>query len=307
VPYSRPAYNAADATWLAVGAYARPAYNAADATWYVAPTTTYDAYIKEDTGPLQPPAIYVTHSREAWIADSGLPLVPTVFAALDGVAWVTVDSPLGAVLFFAIKGYGVTIVDSGLPRPFSGEAFTDPTPFIDPIAPTTYSMELVASDGSSIRVPISSWQATLQLTEQSYLNCVVPACADYVDALTDATEFVIWRRAQLLDGGQVEALMARAPLQTLTVNQGPTAYTATLAGYSDAWPDIGTPHARYNRELSGVQTMSSYPSGVRYRSSIDWLLRPGQRATYGTVSFIAAYINYYANGTFEYMDLGSRA
>lgn len=305
--YTRPAYNAADATWLAIGAYTRPGYSAADATWYVAPTATYDAYVKEDTGPLQQPAIYVTHSREAWIADGGLPLSPIVFAAQDLVAWATAASPLGAVSIFAIKGFAVTIEDSGLPRPFSGEAFTDPTPFVDPFGSITYSMELVASDGSSIRVPISSWQGTLQKTEQSYLGCVVPACTDYVDALSDATEFVIWRSVPLLDGNRAEFLMARAPLQTLTLNHGSSAYTASLAGYFDPWPDIGVPNSRYDRELQDVQTISTYPSGTRYRAAVDLLLQPGQRAIYGSTSFIVSFINYYVSDTFEYIDLGSRA
>lgn len=306
MPYTRPDFNAAHATWAGAAAYTRPTYNAANATFFVSSGPTTDVWVS-DTGLPADPAVYVVFPRDAYIKDdAGILGEPAVFASFSTVAWAVTASMLGAVEILAAQNWVAWIEDSGLPAAITALAYTDPTPYIDPIAPVRYSMELVASDGSSIRVPISSWQGTLQTVEQCYLSCNVPACEDYLDALNDATEFVIWRVARLRAGGTVESLVARAPLDTLTLNQGPTAYSASLSGYFDAYPTITDPDARYDRELSGVQTMSVYPSGLRVRASFDWLLQPGQRATWGSTEFIVSYINYYANGTFDYMDLGVR-
>ena len=52
---------------------------------------------------------------------------------------------------------------------------------------------------------------------------------------------------------------------------------------------------------------SGNTGGLRVRCEIDWLLRPGHRAYYGTTPIIVDYLNYYVPGVDQYMDVGERA
>jgi hypothetical protein len=164
---------------------------------------------------------------------------------------------------------------------------------------TQYVMDLVTPSGL-IRVPISSWQATLQTEGQSYLQCVVPACAAWVDSINAATEFVIYRRVVLPDGTTLEAAMASAPVSS-SLAQGGYSYSATLTGYSDSFAIDTTP--AYARTLEGLRTAFSYSGLRRIRCSIDWLLRPGQTAIADGDEFTTRYISYYVNDGDTYMDV----
>ena len=105
---------------------------------------------------------------------------------------------------------------------------------------TLFVMDLV-TPGGVVRVPISSWQATLQTAVKNYVQCVIPACADYVDSINAATEFVIYRRAELPTGDAVEYEMARAPLGTAQYSRGPQRYTCVISGYSDGFAEDEDP------------------------------------------------------------------
>ncbi len=168
---------------------------------------------------------------------------------------------------------------------------------------TTYVCDLVTPSGT-VRVPISSWQATLRAGAKSYVQCVIPACTDLVDEVTAATEFAIYRRATLASGQVIEYEMARAPAQTRAFDQGPTNHTCTLSGYADGLPKQTDPPASYDRTLTGIRSQHTGAGGARIRCAIDWFLRPGQRAFYGTTPFIVSYINYYVPGFDQYMDVG---
>lgn len=171
-------------------------------------------------------------------------------------------------------------------------------------AVTLYVMDLI-TPGGTVRVPISSWQATLQTGSSNYVQCVVPACLIWVPALNSATEFVIYRKAVLPSGLAIEYEMARAPATQVQFDRGPQRYTCTLSGYSPAFAENLTPPAVYNRNLAGVRSISS-GSSMRVRCAIDWFLRPGQRAYVEDASFVVSYINYYAPSGFDaYMDVGS--
>ena len=166
-----------------------------------------------------------------------------------------------------------------------------------------YVMDLVGPSGT-VRVPVSSWQATLQTSSANYVQCVVPACGEWVDALNAATEFVIRRRAVLPGDLALEVVMARAPAEQLAFSLSPERYTCTLSGYSTAFAESADPPAKYDRELTGLRTISS-GSALRVRCAVDWLLRPGHRAFVQGTPFVVKYINYYSPTGFDsYMDVG---
>jgi hypothetical protein len=168
---------------------------------------------------------------------------------------------------------------------------------------TRFVMDLVTPDGT-VRVPISSWQATLQTGSSSYVQCVIPACLAWVDAINAATEFVIYRRADV--PGTVLAIeyeMARSATEQAQFSQGPQRYTCTLSGYPDAFAEDLDPPVVYDRTLAGVRSISSGTS-LRVRCAVDWLLRPGHRAYVGAVPFVVRFINYYAMDGDSYMDVG---
>ena len=168
---------------------------------------------------------------------------------------------------------------------------------------THYVMDLMTPTGT-VRVPISSWQATLQSGSSSYVQCVVPACLAWVAAINAATEFVIYRRADVPGTAlTIEYEMARSATEQAQYNQGPQRYTCTMSGYPDAFASSIDPPVAYDRQLAGVRSISS-GSGLRVRCAIDWLLRPGHRAYVGAVPFMVRFINYYALESDGYMDVG---
>lgn len=206
---------------------------------------------------------------------------PAVLGALAVVSRIELPSILGAPAVAMLHDFSALVGSSG----------------------PLYAADLV-TPGGAVRVPISSWQATLRAGEKSYVQCVVPACTPFVANITDATEFVIYRKAKLVDGSTVEYEMARAPAQTLAFDQGPNNYTATISGYVDGLPEQTDPPASYDRTLDGIRSQHTGSGGARIRCAIDWFLRPGQRAFYGATSFVVSYINYYVPGFDEYMDVG---
>lgn len=168
-----------------------------------------------------------------------------------------------------------------------------------------FVLDLV-SEVATVRVPMSSWQATLQTGSSNYVQCVVPACEPWLDVLNAATEFVISRTAVLATGAVVEYVMARTPAEQLQFSHGPQRYTCTLSGYSDAFGEVADPSAAFDRVLTVVRSVSSGSGGLRVRCAMDWLLRPGQRAFVQGTPFVARFINYYAPSNFDaYMDVGA--
>lgn len=170
-------------------------------------------------------------------------------------------------------------------------------------ATTRWVMDMITPAGA-VRVPISNWQATLQTGSSCYVQCVVPACLQWLDAINTATEFVIYRRADVPGTAlAIEYEMARAPVDLVQLDRGPQRTTCTLSGYTDAFDESLDPPTAFDRVLEGTRSVSS-GSGLRVRCAIDWLLRPGHRAYVADVPFVARYINYYAMGSDSYMDVG---
>lgn len=219
-------------------------------------------------------------------ASAGSPLSPAVVrAVMGGRAIGSAPAVLGASS--ALIGHDFTV------------ALGDVT--------ARYVMDLV-TDGGLVRVPISSWQATLQTGAKCYVQAVIPATTQYADAINTASEFVISRAAVLPSGMQVVQEMARSPVGSAQFDRGAMRETCTISGYADGFAESINPPAEYDRTLSRIRSMSSGAGGMRVRCAVDWLLRPGQRAFADGVPMIADYINYYApTGGDSYMDVGERA
>ena len=217
-------------------------------------------------------------------------------------ALLAVPGPLGmpaAVAYHGIFGTASAPSALGMPAIVAHHDFTG----LLGDAVTLYVMDLITPTGT-VRIPISSWQATLQTGSSNYVQCVIPACTMWVSALNSATEFVISRRAVLSSGTAVEYEMARAPATTPQFDRGPQRHTCTLSGYTDAFAESEDPPAVYDRALTGIRSISS-GSSYRVRCAVDWLLRPGHRAFVEDAPFVVAYINYYAPSEFDcYMDVG---
>jgi len=244
-----------------------------------------------------------THVRVA----GGSPLGPGAAVLASRAIAVAAGTPLGAGAVklhvpAAIRISGGTPLGSG-----KAQVWHDFTGALDPRKPAYYVMDLITPDGR-VRVPISSWQATLQTDAACYVQCVVPAAANWAASIALATEFAILRRAELPGGQVVEYEMARTELDPsgIRYDRGGSAYTVTLSGYPDAFAANSNPPTVYDRQLVGVRSQNNTSGGTRVVCDIDWLLRPGHRAYVDDLAINVAYINYYAPGGDHYMDIGER-
>lgn len=196
-------------------------------------------------------------------------------------ALVSCPSMLGAVACLIFEDYGN----------FVGE----------PVS--RYVMD-VRGGPSTIRVPMSSWQATLNFGSASYVQCVVPAADAWGEHIAVGRTFVISRQAVLPSGEILEQVMAQCPIDTVRSDRGPNRYTLTISGYAQIFGDGSPPSAV--PALRKVRSISGDSAGWRVRCAIDWTLQPGMEATAEDVSLEVAYINYYVNGTDAFMDVGER-
>ena len=183
--------------------------------------------------------------------------------------------------------------------------FDDWAASIEPITSRIYyALELDDGVLDPIRIPISSWQATVQTGRASYAQAVIPAATQWIDAVTarKGGEFTVYRGVRYQNGDTQEAELARAPLNDVRVDRGPTNVTMTISGYAQL-PASGVVLAR---TLKHVRS-ESISGGFRVRAAIDFFLRPGHQATSRGTTFTVSYINYYVNSSDEYMDVGERA
>lgn len=260
-----------------------------------------------DTKVLREPSILGSQDPHGNVSDTTVLREPSVAAAVQIDGLLSDTHALGQPSMTGRSQTGLLAASHVLSTNVAGLGYHDFTSYLDSHAYSHWVMDLV-TPGGLVRVPISSWQATLQTDEQCYTQCVVPACAQWVESIGDATEFVITRIAFLPDGFEVAAEMARAPVQSVSYDRGAHNYTATISGYTDAYDADADPDTLYDRELSGLRTLSVSSTGLkRARCSIDWLLRPAQRAYANGDPLIVAYINYYVQLGDSYMDVGERA
>lgn len=259
------------------------------------------AYIAVPT-PLGGPAVKVFYGVNlAAHLSAPSPLAGAAALLYTLVGRVSAPSPLrgAAALLYTLVGLATAPSPLGRPAVLAQHDFTAALGDVS----THWVMDLVTPTGL-VRVPISSWQATLQSGSSCYVQCVVPACMAWVDAINAATEFVIYRRAEVPGTAlAIEYEMARSAAEQAQFDQGPQRYTCTLSGYPDAFAASLDPPVVYDRTLNGVRSVSS-GSSLRVRCAVDWLLRPGHRAYVGGVPFVVRFINYYALAGDGYMDVG---
>jgi len=250
------------------------------------------------------------------IASAPSPLMPpSVLGDVEILARLSVPSPLGTPAMYL--GYereaAIISVTSplGNPAAYLIKDFTN----LHPGAPVVYYraevLNNVGFDFTSVQVPISSWQATLQVGERSsYLQCVVPAADPYIDQLTHLAgdSFPEPARLRVIQGfrypnGAIEeAEFGRVQLQEMPFQKGQNRSTVTLGGYGK----LGFRQAGFRDiVLSGIQTLSVH-GGVRVRCEVDWRLRPGMTAIADGVEFEVSYINLYANENQQFMEVGER-
>lgn len=182
----------------------------------------------------------------------------------------------------------------GVPRVLSTHDFYN---FLSDDPRHLYTMELQTSTGA-VRVPISSWQATLNAEDASFVQCVVPAADRWIDELDDAGSFVIFRKTTLIDGRSIEVALAGAPLETLSFADGRV--TATLQGYLTDLLVGGSA----SPALAGILNVFVSDAGIRVRCAIDWQLKPGMICYYNGTPIVVEYINYYVTQGQAYMDVG---
>lgn len=238
------------------------------------------------------------------IASAVSPLGVVRAVAQTAFGTVAAPSPLGAALTVATVPVASLCVAASPLGSALAKAFHDFSALLGDTV-TYYVMDLDTPDGT-VRVPISSWQATLRTDASNYVQCVVPAAADWTAAIDAATAFRITRTAEPAGLPVIEYEMASAPLETVSVARGPTNFTATLSGYSEAFAVDDAPPAATDRTLSAVRSVTTTSGKMRARCAIDWTLRPAQRAYLPDgSSFIVGYINYYQPQGFDsYMDVG---
>lgn len=215
-------------------------------------------------------------------------------------------SPLGSGSVRAVVPQAVNVRGRSPLGSASVVVYSDFTGAISESAELQYVCDLFTPAGT-VRVGISSWQATLQTEQANYAQCVVPAILNIVDAVASATEFAVYRRARLKTGGYIEHEMVRSPIENRSFAQGRANYTATLSGYFDAFAGGNNPPAALDRTLTGIRTVTEGDGGLRVRCDVDWLLRPGMRALNGATPILVDFINYYVPGNDQYMDVGERA
>jgi hypothetical protein len=201
---------------------------------------------------------------------------------------------------------GKSILSSGVSAPGAPPAWIDD---LDPLTTKRfYSCVLTGGqDGmDDIRLPISSWQATIQSGRANYVQAVVPNALSYVDEITGRPngDIVIFGGALMTNGDREEVELARAPLREPRFQIGPLRDTATLSGYR---PRDDSDPVDTVRAMHGVRMVGFGGGGTRFRADVDWALRPGMKAIAQGMEIDVAYINFYVTPTEEYMDVGDRA
>ena len=183
----------------------------------------------------------------------------------------------------------------------------EPAPLFDPNPSASRYSYLDIDDGVAdpIRIPISSWQATLQADRANFVQAVIPNVGEWITSVSarrDSGEIIIYHTVRETDGSEQEWEAARAPLQQFLTDQGPLRFTGRVVGYATA--SLGNPCVvRVLRNIRSVSTSA----GLRVRCDYDPTLRPGETVRAGELEFRAAYINAYCTDSDRYMDVGERA
>jgi hypothetical protein len=158
-------------------------------------------------------------------------------------------------------------------------------------------------DVGELRLPITSAQATMRRTGQSFLQAVVPNAGAYAGELAALTNNpMILSSGYRYEDGSLSPLepIAQAPFQLSSRATGPVNDTLTLSGYAQRPAGSGL-----SRPLREIQTRTTGQDGRRrVRCGLDLFLRPGHLAldSDGT-GFTVGVIQYFINATSEAMEV----
>lgn len=168
-----------------------------------------------------------------------------------------------------------------------------------------YVMEI--SGDPIVRIPISSWQATIQSDRASYLQAVIPAADDWASVIGERQGYSSFSVSRLtyINGLEAKSELAKADLETTSYAKGSNNTTVTISGYKDS---EALPSSPSTKTLTGLRSITTSSTGTtRVRCDIDWFLRPGDTAIADGESFTVQYINYYVPTSGDmYMDVGDR-
>lgn len=158
-----------------------------------------------------------------------------------------------------------------------------------------------AADGlSDLVLPMSSFQGRLRSGSPSYLSVVIPAAAQYSDAI-DARpngQLVVSRGDRWTDGLIQVTEIARVNLETIRLDQGARSSSATLSGHRQT-----TNSAPKTVTLGGAQVKSVAGGLRRYRCALDNDLRAGDTAEINGESFAVREISYTVGPTLSFMEI----
>lgn len=152
-------------------------------------------------------------------------------------------------------------------------------------------------------VPVSSFQSTMRLAGQSFVQLVVPGGDAYIDdleAIAAGSPMTVAKGYRYFDGSlsPLETI-AQASFDGMRPDEGTRGITLTLSGYAPF-----EPAELRVRNLRGVR-YRSMPSGRRrVRCEIDIFLRPGDTVvdTDGT-EFTVATIQHFVGPSSEAMEV----
>jgi hypothetical protein len=179
---------------------------------------------------------------------------------------------------------------------FAGSVIASPKKFVAVITGTP-----------ELEIPVSSWQSTLQVGELDFVQCVIPGAESVAAELSarQGSEQIAVRQVLQTLNGEVITEMARAPLSTVILYEGPNRFTATVSGYSENDSSTSTGSIF---TLTGIRQKTTTVNGsYRVRCDIDWELRPGQEVSADGTNFTVDFINYFVSSNgLAYMDVGTR-
>lgn len=169
------------------------------------------------------------------------------------------------------------------------------------LAPVERQVIYQVSVGAVV-VPVSSFQSTMRLTGQSFLQLVVPNGDVYIDDLTleKGNPMTVEKGYRYADGSTSPLeTIATAPFEILRSDDGPRGMTLSLSGYG-----TGVTGGDRTRELRGVTYRSISEARRRVRSDVDLFLRPGDTAldTDG-VEFTVGVIQHFVDARNEAMEV----
>lgn len=262
------------ASWLGTEDYAPPPGDAIVVSWYSV----------GQGSPLGAPKVALNVEARILAAGPSPLRAPSLRVTQAAQLLTTAPSPLGAPALRAFHDWSTLAETQDMQ--------------------TYYALEIEGTP--PIRVPISSWQATIQSDRASYILAVVPAAEQWAEAISarQGNDMVVYKGLRMEDGAQSETEIARGPMSIVSYHRGPFRSTASLSGYGPAWSGDLVTDAR---TLTGIRSVSQSQGQLRARANIDFFLRPGMTAIVRGQSLSVAYINYYANAREAYMDVGERA